>query len=266
MKTLKLFSLFTCMILLGMNTNLFSQDVIFLSNGDEIEAKVTKVGNAEIEYKKWSNQEGPTYTEMKSNILMIKYQNGEKDVFGIDSPVIPEANTVYIRPQSTEKEYKVFFGINGGLGFGHCDNFKYYYSIDSDVEDYDYDETSWLILNATIGTDLIFPIGNVFGMGPYLSLGYRNDPTVTIGGWAMFRFSNNTALMLGTGLNIVMGWNTGVSERIGFKFKNRIYLFGELTTQSDQEYEYNNYSWGETYTENYYDGISFILHLGFKLF
>lgn len=81
MKTLRLFSLFTCMILLGMNTNLFSQDVIFLSNGNEINAKIIKIGDSEIEYKKWNNQEGPIYTEKKSNIFMIKYQNGEKDIF-----------------------------------------------------------------------------------------------------------------------------------------------------------------------------------------
>ena len=134
MKTLRLFSLFTCMILLGMNTNLFSQDVIFLSNGNEINAKIIKIGDSEIEYKKWNNQEGPTYNEKTSNIFLIKYQNGEKDFFN---------NTKSVT------QNKTFIGINAGFG-----------------------PTSWLgdvYFSATGGIDLAFPIGNNFAIGPYLS-------------------------------------------------------------------------------------------------
>lgn len=60
---------------------LSAQDVITLKNGDEIQAKVTKVGDNEIEYKKWSNQNGPTYSKPISEIFMIKYENGEKEVY-----------------------------------------------------------------------------------------------------------------------------------------------------------------------------------------
>lgn len=267
MKTLRLFSLLACTVLCSMTSNLFSQDVIFLSNGNEIEAKVVKIGRDEIEYKKWSNQDGPTYTEQKANVFMIKYQNGEKDVFGFikeeTKQVVVSETNLSLNEHENKEPYKVFFGINGGLGFGHLDNYHYgsYYDLYGEYISY-FDETSWLILNAIVGADLIFPIGSVFAMGPYLSLGWRNDPTMTLGGWAMFRFNNNTALMLGSGLNVVFGWNTGISERVGFKFKNKIYLFGELTTQSDYEYEYYD---GGGY-EDYFEGISFILHLGFKLF
>lgn len=60
---------------------LSAQDVITLKNGDEIQVKVTKVGDNEIEYKKWSNPNGPTYTKAVSEIFMIKYENGEKEVY-----------------------------------------------------------------------------------------------------------------------------------------------------------------------------------------
>ena len=61
--------------------NVAAQDVIVMKNGDEVEAKVTKVGTTEVEYHKWSNQDGPVYTVAKSDVFMVKYKNGEKDVF-----------------------------------------------------------------------------------------------------------------------------------------------------------------------------------------
>jgi len=59
-----------------------AQDIITKTNGDEIKAKVTEVGVSEIKYKKFENVSGPTYTIAKSDIFMIKYENGEKDMFG----------------------------------------------------------------------------------------------------------------------------------------------------------------------------------------
>jgi hypothetical protein len=60
---------------------LLSQDVIILKNGSELKAKVLEVSPDVVKYKKWDNQDGPSYSESKTNIVMIKYQNGTKDVF-----------------------------------------------------------------------------------------------------------------------------------------------------------------------------------------
>ena len=62
-----------------------AQDVITLRNGDEINGKVTKVTPTEIEYRLASNPDGPIYTKSVSEIFMVKYENGQKDVFG-DTP------------------------------------------------------------------------------------------------------------------------------------------------------------------------------------
>lgn len=59
----------------------FAQDIITKKNGDEIQAKVLTVNNKEISYLKWNNQNGPTYTIAIDEVFMIKYENGEKDVF-----------------------------------------------------------------------------------------------------------------------------------------------------------------------------------------
>ena len=63
----------------------YSQDIIVLKNGDEIKSKVLEVSTNQVKYKKWGNQEGPTYSSIKSDIFMIKYSNGTKDVFNNNS-------------------------------------------------------------------------------------------------------------------------------------------------------------------------------------
>lgn len=55
-------------------------DVIVCNNGDEIEAKVIEIGISEIKYKKCSNLEGPTISIRNTDVLMIKYPNGTKDI------------------------------------------------------------------------------------------------------------------------------------------------------------------------------------------
>lgn len=68
-------------ILLSCITNyLFSQDLIVLKNGDEIKSKVLEITPAEIKYKKFDNLDGPTVTILKTDVFMIKYQNGTKEV------------------------------------------------------------------------------------------------------------------------------------------------------------------------------------------
>ena len=62
-------------------TSTFAQDVITFKSGNEKNVKVIEVTPTEIKYKSFDNLEGPTYAEQKTNIFMVKYQNGMKDVF-----------------------------------------------------------------------------------------------------------------------------------------------------------------------------------------
>lgn len=74
-------NMFFILIAVFASINSFSQDIITLKTGDEIISKVLEVTTDQIKYKKWDNIEGPTYTSLKSEVFMIKYQNGTKDVF-----------------------------------------------------------------------------------------------------------------------------------------------------------------------------------------
>lgn len=58
-----------------------AQDLIVKKDGSVIQAKVTKIGTSEVEYKKWSNQDGPQYSIAVTDIFAINYQNGERETF-----------------------------------------------------------------------------------------------------------------------------------------------------------------------------------------
>ena len=61
--------------------NVAAQDVVVKKDGSTIIAKVLEVNQDNIKYKKFSNQNGPTYTINLSEVMSVNYENGDKDVF-----------------------------------------------------------------------------------------------------------------------------------------------------------------------------------------
>jgi hypothetical protein len=58
----------------------FSQDVITPTRGKDIQAKIIDVTKTDIAYKKIDSPNGPTLTIPKSDVLIIRYADGTKDV------------------------------------------------------------------------------------------------------------------------------------------------------------------------------------------
>lgn len=59
----------------------FAQDIIVKKDGGTIQAKVIEVGKYELKYKKFDNQDGPTYTISTQELQSVNYENGTKDSF-----------------------------------------------------------------------------------------------------------------------------------------------------------------------------------------
>jgi len=83
----KIFSVFLRLLIslalfLVVSYKSYGQDVIVKKSGEEINAKVEQINDSDIKYHKADNQTGPLYTILKSDIFMIRYANGTKDVFG----------------------------------------------------------------------------------------------------------------------------------------------------------------------------------------
>lgn len=58
-----------------------AQDIITTKDGKDIQSKILEVNANEVKYKKYNNLDGPTFTLSKSEILIVRYENGENEVF-----------------------------------------------------------------------------------------------------------------------------------------------------------------------------------------
>lgn len=79
MKTLRiLFATLSLHSIAGMAT---AQDVIVKKDQSTVMGKVLEITSSEIKYKKWNNQDGPTYSINRSEVASINYENGEVEKF-----------------------------------------------------------------------------------------------------------------------------------------------------------------------------------------
>lgn len=111
--------------------NVLSQDVILKKDNTTVLSKILEVTSTEIKYKKWSNQEGPTYSISRSEVVSINYQNGEVDRFNNNSMIAPasqqtvnypsvqpanaQSQVTLEKPKSPYARGRVQFSLNGGV-------------------------------------------------------------------------------------------------------------------------------------------------------
>jgi len=82
----KLLLILLCLPMIGfasfpINTFVEECDNIILKNGEEISAKVIEITPDYIKYKKCTNQDGPTISIYKHEVLMLIYYDGSKEIF-----------------------------------------------------------------------------------------------------------------------------------------------------------------------------------------
>jgi hypothetical protein len=108
MKINFLLLLFLCAFVMQMN----AQDVIIKKNGEEINSKVLEISSSEIKYKRADYMDGPTYTIFRTEVFMIKYANGKKEM-------ISNADVPYSSDIKVEKKFEGFkYCISAGYGIG----------------------------------------------------------------------------------------------------------------------------------------------------
>lgn len=93
----------------------FSQDILTKKNGEDIKVKVIEINQTDIKYKKSDNPSGPTFVISKSEVLMLRYEDGTKDMF---NEVSNTNNTNNSDMQSRGKEDAImnYKGKNSGAG------------------------------------------------------------------------------------------------------------------------------------------------------
>lgn len=100
MKTpLKLSMIMFLLCISGMAT---AQDVILKKDNSTILSKVLEINSIEIKYKKWSNQDGPTYSISISEVINIQYQNGNVDKFSTNENAQTNTNGQAVTPSQNK--------------------------------------------------------------------------------------------------------------------------------------------------------------------
>jgi len=85
----KLLLILLCLPMIGLasfpiNTFFEECDNIILKDGKEISAKILEITPKLIKYKKCDNLDGPLFSINKSDVMMIRYSNGDNET--IQSP------------------------------------------------------------------------------------------------------------------------------------------------------------------------------------
>ncbi|GGF00380.1 hypothetical protein [Hymenobacter cavernae] len=77
---------FTLLTLSLLSLSARAQDVLTKVSGEELAVKVLEIRPTEITYKRTDNPDGPLITIRRSEVFMIRYANGTKDVFQAGPP------------------------------------------------------------------------------------------------------------------------------------------------------------------------------------
>ena len=88
--------------IIGFGISVKAQDIITLKNGTDIQALVQEVGEVDVKYKKFENPNGPNYTLKKTEILIIRYANGSKDIFSEEEKPIEKKEVSQSKPNPTD--------------------------------------------------------------------------------------------------------------------------------------------------------------------
>lgn len=99
-------------VLMSFVNVLFAQDVITKTDGEDINAKVIEVGKYEVRYKQFNNLEGPTFVLDKSEILIIRFENGTKEIFSSNSRQ-PMRNGYYYGARNQYENNDYYMGRTG---------------------------------------------------------------------------------------------------------------------------------------------------------
>ncbi len=103
MKYILLFILFIC------SSNIIkAQDTLSMRSGENILVKVIEVGTSEVKYKKIDNLNGPVFSILKSDLLVIKYENGTKEDFSKE-----ERALIKVKKRHTVRNIGIVYGVLG---------------------------------------------------------------------------------------------------------------------------------------------------------
>ena len=103
------------LLLIGLSSNLiFAQDIMVKRNGDEIKSKILEITIETIKYKQFEFQDGPTRNINISDVFMVIYENGKREMFSTtESITSKEENPINNKNKGNVKK-RGFIGLELG--------------------------------------------------------------------------------------------------------------------------------------------------------
>lgn len=96
-----------------------SCDVLVFRDGTELRVRIKEISLNEIKYQKCDLPDGPNYINRKSELFMIKYANGTREVVRVEAqaPVQSPSNNSYKSTRSQRQNHPLALAsvISGGL-------------------------------------------------------------------------------------------------------------------------------------------------------
>lgn len=166
------------------------------------------------------------------------------------------------KPKEPKQKGKFLFGINAGIGM----------AVNKGAAGY----TIYNIINSngftgTIGLDFAFPVSETVNFGVFTSFGYIKDKdwhdqaTINVGPLLLVQLKQSGSLYIGGGVHLGFDVDNldhepatnfiGGGARIGYKFKNGLYLFLEENIYVGERFSYDYYS--------HINGNSTLFHVGY---
>jgi len=92
-----------------------AQDIITLTDGSQIQAKVLEINPGDIKYKEFNNPDGPVITIRKDGVSMIQYANGTKTLFNdpYNKNQTPAPGSGYKRPENDRNKGRERYSSSG---------------------------------------------------------------------------------------------------------------------------------------------------------
>jgi hypothetical protein len=140
-------------ILLLSATSVSAQDMIVKMDGTTIQSKVIEIGTSEVKYKKFSNQNGPTYTITKTEIYSIIYENGEKETFS-DADKAKSQMSFNGSDQTTENKLRKERLLTSSKVWGTIGSVWF-----------------WVNLLGGLGAEVLLCLNKEFDIAPYVGIG-----------------------------------------------------------------------------------------------
>jgi len=111
----------------GLSLGANAQDIILKQDGSEIKAKVLEITDQQIKYKEFDFQDGPTRNINISEVFMITYENGKREVFNKQTSTQTPQQKPYILSNDEKNEfYEIGTNDKEMLKFFKETDFLYY--------------------------------------------------------------------------------------------------------------------------------------------